>query len=86
MVILSKDELLRLTVLGVGGLVTAEEFRILVAQARVAIGLLEACELAEATVERLNRHSSANGTLDVLRAAIHEARGTEEANGEAAAD
>ena len=35
--------------------------------------LLEACNLAIATVERLNRHNSANGTLDVLRAAIAKA-------------
>ena len=32
--------------------------------------LLEALLLAEATIERLNRHDSANGTLEVLRAAI----------------
>jgi hypothetical protein len=32
--------------------------------------LLEACALAVATIERLNRHDSANGTLDVLRAAL----------------
>ncbi len=32
--------------------------------------LLEACALAVATIERLNRHGSADGTLDVLRAAL----------------
>ena len=32
--------------------------------------LLEVLLLAEATIERLNRHDSANGTLDVLRVAI----------------
>jgi hypothetical protein len=32
--------------------------------------MLEACELAVATIERLNRNNSANGTLDVLRALI----------------
>ena len=37
--------------------------------------LLEAAELARATVERLNRHGSANGTLDVLSAAIAKATG-----------
>ena len=34
---------------------------------------LEALQLAEATIERLNRHNSANGTLDVVRAAIAKA-------------
>ena len=37
--------------------------------------LLEACKLAEATVRRLNRHNSANGTLDVLRDVIAKAEG-----------
>ena len=41
--------------------------------------LLEAAELAEATIERLQggarAFSSANGTLDVLRAAIARAKG-----------
>ena len=32
--------------------------------------LLEALQLAEATIERLNRHGSADGTLDVIRTAI----------------
>lgn len=37
--------------------------------------LLEALELAEATIQRLNRHDSANGTLDVMRSALNKARG-----------
>jgi hypothetical protein len=37
--------------------------------------MLEALALAEATIERLNRHDSANGTLDVIRAAIASATG-----------
>lgn len=32
--------------------------------------LFEALTVAEATIERLNRHNSANGTLDVIRAAL----------------
>jgi hypothetical protein len=36
--------------------------------------LLNACELAVATIERLSRHNSANGTLDVLRSAIAKAK------------
>ena len=38
-----------------------------------APGLLEALRLAETTIERLNRHNSADGTLDVVRAAIAKA-------------
>lgn len=34
--------------------------------------LFEALQLAEATIERLNRHDSANGTLDVIRTALSE--------------
>lgn len=37
--------------------------------------LLNALELAEATIVRLNRFDSANGTLDVIRAAIAKAHG-----------
>jgi hypothetical protein len=37
--------------------------------------LLEALQLAKATIERLNRHNSANGTLDVIRAALSKADG-----------
>ena len=37
--------------------------------------MLEALELAEATIERLNRNNSANGTLDVIRSAIAKAHG-----------
>jgi hypothetical protein len=37
--------------------------------------MLEALELAEATIKRLNRHNSADGTLDVIRAAIQKAKG-----------
>ena len=42
-----------------------------------APGMLDALELAQATVERLQRHApgSANGTLDVVRAAIAKAKG-----------
>jgi len=36
--------------------------------------MLAALEMAEATIERLNRHNSANGTLDVIRKAINKAR------------
>ena len=36
--------------------------------------LVAALEVAEATIERLNRHSSANGTLDVIRAALAAAK------------
>ena len=32
--------------------------------------MVRALSVAEATIERLNRHNSANGTLDVIRAAI----------------
>lgn len=35
-----------------------------------APAMREALELAEATIARLNRHDSANGTLDVIRAAL----------------
>jgi hypothetical protein len=35
--------------------------------------MLNALKVAEATIMRLNRHDSANGTLDVIRAAIAEA-------------
>ncbi len=42
---------------------------------RAAPDLLAALELAEATIKRLNRHDSANGTLDVVRAAIAKAVG-----------
>jgi len=37
---------------------------------------LEVLRLAEATLERLNRHDSANGTLDVVRAKITELEAT----------
>lgn len=37
--------------------------------------MLGALEVAEATIVRLNRHDSANGTLDVIRAAIRKAKG-----------
>lgn len=39
------------------------------------VTMIEALEVAEATIERLNRHNSANGTLDVIRAAIAKAKG-----------
>jgi hypothetical protein len=35
--------------------------------------LIEALELAKATIVRLNRHDSANGTLDVVRTALRKA-------------
>jgi len=34
------------------------------------VTVVEALSLAQATIERLNRHGSANGTLDVLRAVL----------------
>ena len=37
--------------------------------------LVAALGIAEVTIERLNRHNSANGTLDVIRAALAKARG-----------
>lgn len=46
---------------------TVEEVR---AKVEALPQLVEALELAEATIERLNRHDSANGTLDVVRAAL----------------
>ena len=39
--------------------------------------MVQALELAEATIERLNRHNSADGTLQVIRAALKKAEGGE---------
>ena len=38
-------------------------------QDRIKFKLLETCELAHATITRLDKHGSARGTLDVLEAA-----------------
>jgi len=39
------------------------------------VTVVEALSLAQATIERLNRHGSANGTLDVLRAVLAREQG-----------
>ena len=40
------------------------------ATALLLLDALDALELATATIERLNRHSSANGTLDVINGVL----------------
>lgn len=79
MVTLSKDALVRLAALGVGGLVTAEEQKALVSQARSAIALLGACEKAihalDPNAKWFMDEAAKEETREMLAAAISQARG-----------